>query len=90
MNLQFENRRKEPRQPASGEIVLSFEDPLPLEVRGIMLDTSQSGFRVTHQFREMRPGQVVRFRNCRLEGEARVMWNRILCDNVESGFLILA
>ncbi|HKX00024.1 MAG TPA: PilZ domain-containing protein [Bryobacteraceae bacterium] len=88
-----ENRR-EPRQPADGEIRLSFREPGPKtdprEVVGMLLDRSASGFRAQHGCAELISGQVVRFRaQGSFKGKARVVWTRILGDRVETGFVIL-
>lgn len=82
-------RRREPRYAATGEVRLYFADPLPLEVLGRMLDISNSGFRAAHGFPGFQTGQSLHFRHDTAQGIARVMWNRILPEHVETGFLIL-
>lgn len=82
-------RRREPRFPASGEVRLFFADPLPLEVKGRLLDMSQSGFRAAHGFPGFQTGQSLHFRHEKGQGTARVMWNRILPEHIETGFLVL-
>ncbi|MBI3697222.1 MAG: hypothetical protein HY238_20600 [Acidobacteria bacterium] len=68
---------------------LFLQDPEPVEIEGRLLDYSNGGFRVAHRHSVLRAGQEVRFRHLRAEGKARVVWNRILAQRVESGFLIL-
>ena len=83
------NRRKEERYRAEGEVQLCFEDPVRQEVSGALLDYSKSGFRAAHKYCELHAGQVVDFHHFVAHGKARVMWNRILEDRVETGFLVL-
>jgi len=54
-----------------------------------MLDYSQSGFRAVHSYPALYTGQVVAFRHAVDAGEARVMWNRIADECVETGFLVI-
>jgi len=54
-----------------------------------MLDTNSSGFRTRHSFHALVSGHIVEFAYGSVEGRARVVWTRILSDQVESGFLIL-
>lgn len=83
------DRRSEHRHPADGPLKFSFDDPARLEVTGRLLDYSKSGFRALHTYAALHTGQVVNFQHMVAAGQARVMWNRIADDRVESGFLIL-
>lgn len=83
-------RRSEKRHAAGGFLKLSFEDPSPQEVNGQLLDYSTSGFRAEHPYRALHTGQEVEFRHPIAEGRARVMWNRIADDRVETGFLVIS
>jgi hypothetical protein len=89
MELDPRERRKEPREDADAELTLVVDDPLPAEVRGRLVDVSRSGFRARHAYPRFEPGQRVRFRSAASQGLARVIWNRILNDRVETGFLLL-
>ena len=82
-------RRTERRHPADGHLKFSFEDPARQEVTGRLLDYSKSGFRAAHSYAALHTGQVVEFQHVVAVGQARVMWNRIADDRVETGFLIL-
>jgi len=82
-------QRKEQRVTAAGEVRLSVQGHKLLEFSGRMLDSSQSGFRAAHTQTALSTGQRVRFHYSRRQGHALVMWNRILPDHIESGFLIL-
>ena len=84
------DRRAEPRNGADGEVRLSFEEPVHQEIQGRLVDYSNSGFRAVHDCSELHTGQLVRFRHVVASGTARVMWNRILPERVESGFLVVA
>jgi hypothetical protein len=83
------DRRSELRHPADGHLKFSFEDPSHQEVNGRLLDYSKSGFRAAHTYPALHTGQVVNFEHLIAAGQARVMWNRIADDRVESGFLII-
>jgi hypothetical protein len=84
-----ENRRTEDRFNADGEVTLMFDDPAPRSFAGRLLDTSTRGFRAAHTWARLENGQVVEFRHGAASGRARVMWNRIVGDAVETGFLVL-
>jgi hypothetical protein len=83
------NRRKEERHKGEGGVQLCFEDPVRQQVDGALLDYSNSGFRASHRYCALHTGQVVDFRHLIANGKARVMWNRIIEDRVETGFLVL-
>jgi hypothetical protein len=83
------DRRSEHRRPAEGHLKFSFNDPSRQEVTGRLLDVSKSGFRAAHSYAALPTGQVVDFQHLIAVGQARVMWNRIADDRVESGFLII-
>jgi len=83
------DRRSEHRHPADGHLKFSFDDPSRQEVTGRLLDYSKSGFRAAHTYAALPTGQVVDFQHVIAVGQARVMWNRIEADRVESGFLII-
>ena len=84
------DRRAEPRQPAHGPVSLRLKSGARVAVRGQLMDIAKSGFRTRHGLRTLRPGQEVEFEVAGLPGRARVVWTRILGEQVESGFLILA
>ena len=54
-----------------------------------LLDYSNSGFRAVHAYTALHTGQVVDFQHAVAVGQARVMWNRIADDRVETGFLVI-
>ncbi len=81
--------RKEPRRPAEGPVLVRFADPQPLEILGQLMDVSPSGFRMSHANQSLHSGQVVEFSHSLAVGAARVMWNRIMDQRVETGFLIV-
>jgi hypothetical protein len=83
------DRRAERRYRGEGALKLSFEDPSPQEIVGRLLDYSKSGFRAVHAYAALHTGQVVAFQHAIAGGKARVMWNRIADDRVETGFFVL-
>jgi hypothetical protein len=82
-------RRTERRHAADGHLKFCFDDPAHREVTGRLLDYSKSGFRAAHSYTALSTGQIVDFQHVVAVGQARVMWNRIAGDRVESGFLII-
>ena len=89
MNLSISEKRREARRPAAGTVRLRYTNPEPLEVQGRLIDVSSSGFRMTHHHTSLAAGQVVEFAHREAGGKARVMWNRILEDRVETGFFVI-
>ncbi len=85
-----EDRRAERRYKGRGPLKLVFVDPSRQEVLGRLLDYSKSGFRAMHACAALRSGQVVEFQHAVAVGKARVMWNRIAGDSVETGFLVIS
>jgi hypothetical protein len=88
MNPNPQENRREPRRNATGAVKVWFEDPKRYEIQGELMDLSTSGFRMTHECRELCTGQVVQFSHLEAAGRAKVVWNRILTAHVESGFLV--
>ena len=82
-------RRSERRYHGQGPLKLVFEDPSPQEIVGRLLDYSKSGFRAVHAYTALHTGQVVAFEHAIAGGKARVMWNRIADDRVETGFFVI-
>ena len=83
------DRRAERRYRGEGALKLSFDDPSPQEIVGRLLDYSKSGFRALHTYPALHTGQVVEFQHFVAVGKARVMWNRITENRVETGFLVI-
>jgi hypothetical protein len=83
------NRRLEERRNLESEVLLSFDDPVHHEVSAHLVDYSKSGFRAVHEYSALCTGQVVRFERMVACGCARVVWNRILGEKVETGFVVL-
>ena len=81
-------RRKEPRQAASGWVELLVDGPEPCLVVGELVDRSAHGFRAEHKSNLLVTGMEVTFRSQDRDGRARVMWTRIDGARHMSGFLI--
>lgn len=81
-------RRKHARTAARGEVTLRF-DGLPEEIKAVCVDESETGFRARHRNLASTGNQQVHFQTNTRSGTARVVWNRILGQEVESGFLIM-
>jgi hypothetical protein len=83
------DRRAERRYRGKGALTLSFDDPSPQQIVGRLMDYSKSGFRAEHAYTALHTGQIVAFQHAIAGGKARVMWNRIANDRVETGFLVI-
>jgi hypothetical protein len=83
-------KRREQRRRASGTVRIRFGNPRPQEVAGDLVDVSESGFRMAHAFPSLEAGQVVEFSHLEARGRARVMWNRIVEQRVETGFFVVS
>lgn len=88
--VDYRDRRSEERFSVEGEVNLFFDEPMHRSITGTLVDYSKSGFRAFHNYSELRPGQVVQFRHLVSSGTARVIWNRIVPERVETGFLVIS
>jgi hypothetical protein len=86
---QMIERRGTVRHAAGGEVVFFFADPEAVEIRGVLLDVSAGGFRAVHMHTELRAGQNVKFHHALANGLAQVVWNRIVGNRIESGFIVV-
>jgi hypothetical protein len=84
-----DDRRLEMRRMAAGDVTLWLNGS-PLTVSGHLIDLAKSGFRARHNSPTLRSRHIVEFEMAGVSGRARVVWTRVLGDQVESGFLILA
>ncbi len=82
-------KRREHRRKTSGRVRVNFRDAREQEIEGRLIDVSVSGFRMAHQVTSLTTGQLVEFSHGKASGQARVMWNRIIEGNVETGFLVI-
>lgn len=89
MHWHSEERRREIRKASGEGLILIAGHPVVREIHARLMDVSQRGFRASHSDPLLEPGQTVRFRYATLEGDARVIWNRIVGQQVETGFLLL-
>jgi hypothetical protein len=85
-----QDKRREPRRAADGEVRVWFDGPRPLEIHGRLVDLSASGFRMAHSYVALEAGQTVEFSHLEATGRARVVWNRVAGARVETGFLVEA
>ena len=83
------DRRGEHRYPASGKVLLVIEGAQPISVPGRLLDCSQHGMRVQHMYPALTSGTMLRIEAAGQNYTARVVWNRINEEGVESGFYLL-
>jgi hypothetical protein len=83
------DRRREPRRSASGKVQLKFENESPGEVQADLMDVSASGFRASHRHGLLPPNANAVFGRPEAAGVARVVWNWMYPDHVETGFVVI-
>jgi hypothetical protein len=86
----IDDRRREPRERADGLMRLFTVPDERLAFEGQMIDVSASGFRLEHGNQRVSSGEEYLFESPESSGIARVMWNRIVDDAVETGFFIVS
>lgn len=87
--LQADERRTEPRFQAVGEIRMLIDGPQRLDIPGRILDVSQHGMRAEHMYSALATGMILEIQAGNDTYTARVVWNRIRNDGVETGFYLL-
>jgi len=90
MTVPFYEHRREPRHPAQGAVRIWWADPQPVQVEGRLIDVSENGFRMAHQYFALRAGQPVEFAHAIAKGKARTVWTRITEEGVQSGFVVVS
>jgi hypothetical protein len=83
------DRRREERARGLGDVLLYVQEPLACCLPAHLLDSSTQGFRASHHFAALSTGQEIRYRRGNRGGRARVAWNRVLPDHVETGFVLV-
>lgn len=83
-----DDRRSEPRVKTSGEVRLSICGTQKLEIPGRVLDLSAHGMRAEHMYPALTPGMMLEVQYGPQQYSARVVWNRIKEDGVETGFYL--
>ena len=73
---------------ASGEVTLYLDQPVVLQINAQLLDISASGFRAKHMYPALQNGMIIHVRIEEVESSAIVVWNRIMDDCVETGFIL--
>ena len=76
--------RREVRAYGGGEVWL-FPPGIPGYVIGRLLDVSENGFRVAHNYEGIAPGRDVGFKHRFSQGVARVAWTQRLRGHMECG-----
>src|SRR5687767_6056565 len=87
--IESDDRRAEPRFCATGEVRLIIDGPHSLLIPARILDVSQHGMRVEHMYAALASGMMLQIESGSTQFTARVVWNRIKNDGVESGFYLL-
>ena len=89
MRAAARDKRREGRFLAEGSVRVRLTDPPPSHIDGQLVDISAHGFRMRHTCAVLAAGQVVEFSYASATGQARVVWNRVMPDRVESGFVVV-
>ena len=87
--IETDDRRSEQRFSATGEVRLLINGPQPVAIPGRILDVSQHGMRVEHMYAALTSGTIIQIASGTTQYTARVVWNRIKDDGVESGLYLL-
>jgi len=87
--METPERRRAPRVPVFERVEILFDDPMPTTVEVELNETSESGFRVSHDSQRLLPGLDVRLRRDGAVYQARVIWTHILEGRRVSGCLLL-
>src|SRR5215813_10036135 len=85
--LSPENRRREERVAASGNVTLRPAN-LPDAIIAQLVDVSASGFRAAFSTGTLSSGEEVTFTSSGWSGVAVVVWSRIAGNMRECGFLV--
>ncbi len=85
----WKDRRNAVRHKANGSVTFRMSEGSTTNFEGRLLDISSTGFRVRHAHSQLRSGQECDFTLPGSSGKARVVWNRITPEHIETGFLIL-
>ena len=89
MAMETPERRRAPRVPVFERVEILFDDPMPTTVEVELNETSESGFRVSHDSQRLLPGLDVLLRRDGAVYQARVIWTHILEGRRVSGCLLL-
>jgi hypothetical protein len=84
-----DERRSEPRFAASGDVHLHIDSPQQVSIPGRVMDVSKHGMRVKHMYPALNSGAIIQIESGSTRYTARVVWNCIKEDGVESGFYLL-
>jgi hypothetical protein len=89
MAMEIPDRRRAPRVPVFERAEILFEDPLLTTVDVELNETSERGFRISHDSQRLVPGLDVRLRRGAALQRARVIWTHLLEGRRVSGCLLL-
>lgn len=89
MSLKPSDRRQGPRSPSSGTVEILFDDPMPVAVEAELEETSERGFRISHDSERVFPGLEVDLKRDGTVQRARVIWTHVLKGRRVCGCLLL-
>ena len=70
-------------------VEISLAAPVPMRIPAVLVETSATGFRASHDSKELEPGRAVHYERDGASGEARVIWTHVLEGRRMSGFLVV-
>lgn len=83
------DRRRDARHAASGKVRLKLDGTPKREIELDLIDVSLSGFRASHRHGLLPLGADAFFWHPEASGKARIVWNWMFPDHVETGFVIV-
>ncbi len=86
MQGQGTERRRSDRESGYGMVLLVPRHRSPERVSGVLIDSNDDGFRVRHKYSGFKENDLVSFFHRLRQGTARVIWNRNLGTEIETGF----
>jgi len=87
--MEIPDRRRAPRVPVLERVEILFDDPILTAVEVELKETSEQGFRISHDSPLLVPGLDVRLSRHGAVLQARVIWTHILEGRRVSGCLLL-
>ena len=75
--------------PPTGAVLLTFDDPSPIEVPALIITREAQGFRLRHHCATLKPGQIVSFHDIYMDGKAQVIATEPKHGYVETRFWVV-
>ena len=89
MATRVAERRRCSRSPRSERVEVSFGDPALLTAEAELVEISPTGFRITHESKDLISGLEIQLRRDEVVSRARVVWTHLLNGRRVSGCVAL-